>query len=80
MGVRHMPKGRACGVAPFDGFGRFTGNPIGHMAGFIQVPGAIQIVVVVHAVHELFARMPLRCQEHFVIVYGSQFGPAFLSQ
>ncbi len=50
------------------------------MAVFRQVPGPVQIVVVIHAAGELLAREAAVGQEDFVIVDGPQVRPALLGQ
>ena len=50
------------------------------MQGLGQVPGSAHVVVVVHAVHELLARVPLLAQVHLVVVDGAELGPTLFGQ
>ena len=80
MGVGDMPQGRPARIAPLDHPGGLAGGPVGDVQAFRQVPGAVQIVVVVHAVQVLLARRALFGQVHVVVVHRAQLRAAFLGQ
>ena len=78
--VRDMPQPRLARVASLDQFGSFAGDPIGDVQPLRQVPRAVQVVVVVHAVEVLLPRGTLFGEKDVVVVHRAELRATLLGE
>ena len=80
MAVGEEPEAGPGGVAAADHAAHLVGGPVGDVGLLGQMPGAVAVLVVAHAVGEGAAGMALFAEPELVVVDGAEDGAALLGE
>ena len=80
MAVGEIPEPWPRRISAFEHAHHLLRAPVGDVAVFGEVPGAVEVIVVAHAAGELLAGVSSVAEEEFVVVYYAVLQSSFFAE